>query len=71
MPVGSRPISVALQGDKLCLWAIVDTDEPKVTRTVLIAGTGHPISSEMSADRFVGTFMVNGGALVFHVFVLP
>lgn len=66
MPQGTELLSVGEQNGMLCLWARVDTRKPKVNRMFRIAGTGHPAPT----GNFVGTVMMHGGALVWHVFDL-
>ncbi len=67
MPVGARILHVGTQGDSVCLWALVDPSRDTNDRTILVAGTGHPIEMN-GADDYIGTFMLHGGTLVFHVF---
>lgn len=66
MPEGAKPLAVQLQGDTLCLWALVDPDAPKVCNTIDIRGTGHPCPDHLG--EHIGTFQLSGGALIFHVF---
>ena len=68
MPRKARILSVQVQDDVPCLWALVDDDAPTEQRAVRIAGTGHRVSG-WSAENFVGTVQLAGGTLVFHVFV--
>ncbi len=51
--------------DPLCIWAIVDRQQPLVKRAFLLMGTGHDF--EPKGD-YVGTFQENG--FVWHVFDL-
>lgn len=67
MPVGAEILSVATQGRMPCLWALVDPEGPKVPHHFKLRGTGHPCD-DVNPDEFVGTFMVQDGALVFHLF---
>ena len=67
MPRGAVLLFAAMQEDRLCLWALVDTDAPTKPRSFRIAGTGHPIRDE-DAPRWVGTVMLHGANLIFHVF---
>ena len=64
MPDGAEILSVANQGDSACIWAIVDPEQEKRTRTIEIFGTGHPVPS--ASRRFIGTALF--GPLVFHFF---
>lgn len=66
IPSGARLLHVGIQGGQVCLWAEVSPDSPIIDWTVRIYGTGHPI--EPNSGRHVGTFMLNGGAIVFHAY---
>ena len=62
-------LSVQFQSGTLCLWALVDPDEPKRKYAIRIIGTGNPISDPpLSANRFIGTVQQFNGELVWHVF---
>ncbi len=65
MPMGARPVSVQMQCDKPCLWAIVDELRPVEQRRFYIVGTGHDIPRRAA---YVGTFQQHGGMLVWHLF---
>lgn len=69
MPVCAEVLSVAFQGDDLCLWVMVDSKYPiGPSRTFEAFGTGHEIPVLMGVDyNFVGTAHADSG-LVFHVF---
>jgi len=47
------------------LWALVDTEEQKAGQSICIFGTGHPVEF---VGGYLGTYQLNDGALVFHVF---
>lgn len=66
MPAGAKILSVQVQRDNLCLWALVDPDAAKEGTTILIYGTGHKITA--ANPEHIGTFQLSDGALVFHVF---
>ena len=66
MPEGAKLLSVAYIDAQLYLWALVDTDRPKVRRSIEIYGTGHPCHSW--ATVFVGTVIDPIHGLVWHVF---
>lgn len=69
MPRGAKPLHVAVQHGKPMLWALVDPLEPLVTHRFYMVGTGHDRPELMRHDVFyVGTFQMEGGALVFHIF---
>jgi hypothetical protein len=65
MPQGAKPLHVEMQNGTPQLWAQVDTEEPLVSHSFRIAGTGHKLGE---VGQHIGSFMLNGGALVFHVF---
>ena len=66
MPRTAKILSVQVQQGTPCVWALVDTEEQKTERTLVVHGTGHPCVCDSS--EFVGTFQVAGGSLVFHLF---
>lgn len=68
MPVGAEVLTVQMQRGEPQLWALVpiDTWAPKERRLFRVAGTGHPIGSKVR--RYIGTFQLLNGDLVFHVF---
>lgn len=65
MPTGAKMMCVQMQHGKPCLWALVDPILEKERRTVIMCGTGHPMPY---AGRYISTFQMDGGALVFHAF---
>ena len=64
-PEGAKFLTVQTQDGGPQLWALVDTLRPMVEHDFRVFGTGHPYDGE---DRYIGTFQLNDGALVFHVF---
>jgi hypothetical protein len=71
MPVGARLLDVQMQratGDQVCLWALVDPSNMKCKRWISIHGTGHELPDGIADAKYVGTFQLVGGSLVFHVF---
>jgi hypothetical protein len=65
MPRGAQVLSVAIQDGIPCMWALVNPKEPLESRRFHWRGTGHPANL---MGRFVGTVLMHGGALVFHLF---
>lgn len=73
LPREARLLSVDIQRGQICLWALVDPETRMMERwSVRILGTGHEIKGVeeeyISASVFVGTVLMHGGALVWHVF---
>ena len=66
---GAKILSVAVQGDEVCIWAEVNPTAPVEERRFRMCGTGHPIPEDEDR-RFVGTVLLRGGSLVFHLFEL-
>jgi hypothetical protein len=70
MPDGTEILSIQTQNGQPCMWGLVDAAHPKVHRTFLTLGTGHPAQSA-TAQNFIGTYQTACGSLVFHVFEIP
>ena len=68
LPKCAKVLTVAYQGEDLCMWVEVDTDNEKEIRYFHIFGTGHNIPYTIKSKfEYVGTgFLYNG--LVFHVY---
>lgn len=69
LPKGSRVTGIAEQRGRLCLWAVVDTNQEPTKVHIKIFGTGHPIKPEYLTSTFwsfYGTVLV--GKFVWHVF---
>jgi hypothetical protein len=67
MPRGAQVLTVQTQRGQPHIWALADPAEREyVDRCLRIYGTGH----EMPADpgRYVGTFQLADGGLIYHVF---
>jgi len=69
MPKGAELLSVQTQSESPCLWAFVNPNGATEERCFEVFGTGHPIHCDIGIDRkYIGTFQIRDGALVFHVF---
>jgi hypothetical protein len=68
MPAGASLLHAAEQGGVPCIWALVDPSVDKEIRKFRLAGTGHPINIHVDKLVHVGTFLIRGGQLVFHLF---
>lgn len=67
LPKGAIILSVQMQGDTLCLWAMVDTDNKLESRSIAIIETGDPCWCPNW--NFIGT--IQGPVFVWHVFIEP
>ena len=68
LPEGSTFLSLQMQHGKPQMWFRVDDSRPMRRQVFGICGTGHEISSALAQAPFLGTFQMDGGALVIHVF---
>ncbi len=69
MPEGAEILSAQMQRNKLCLWAMVESENKKVDRYIEIIGTGNPVEETLNVVRiFIDTIQLYGGDLIFHVF---
>ncbi len=66
MPANAEILTAQVQGDQPQLWAIVDPTAVTELRTFRTYGTGHRIDQD--PGRYVATYQLHGGGLIFHVF---
>ena len=66
LPDNAELLTVQVQRGVPCLWARVDTAELNVRRKIITHGTGHIVPD--TTGRYVGTYQLDSGSLVFHVF---
>jgi len=66
MPAGAEVLTVQTQSNQPCIWAVVKPENPPVDKWFCIRGTGH--SFKGNEGKFLGTFQLDRGELVFHVF---
>jgi len=67
MPLESEILSVDIQNNIICLWALCSYGACKMhERKILIFGTGSNTSDLDSFVRFIGTVQLNG--FVWHIF---
>ena len=66
MPRGGVVLTVQAQNDSPYMWAQVDPAAPSEPRQFFIYGTGHHLQEP--PGKYIGTFQLMNGALVFHVF---
>lgn len=63
------PLTLQLQNNKPCLWAIVAIDEPTSQHTIVMRGTGHEWQDDGNPSyysRYLGTVQLDG--FVWHYF---
>jgi hypothetical protein len=71
MPRFAEPLHVAVQGRALCLWALVDTEQPLQNHELEVYGTGHDMAHQhdsVTKPKHLSTVLLDGGSLVLHFF---
>jgi len=68
LPLGAEILTVQMQGNQLCLWAMVNAlpEAVKKNRRIEIIGTGNPMPT--GDLKYISTFQMIKGKLIFHVF---
>lgn len=69
IPQGAEILCIQTQNETPCIWALVDPNATVTKRVFEIFGTGHNVP-ENGNRKYIGTFQLNQGALVFHCFEL-
>lgn len=68
IPAGARFLGLQNQHGNPQMWWHVDQSITTVTHTFHVVGTGIPMPEESQKWKYLGTFQMLGGTLVFHVF---
>jgi len=69
LPKGAKILTVHEQHGEPQIWALVNPDEPFTeTRNFRVVGTGHPIGENEEVLRYIGTFQLDGGNFIGHLF---
>ena len=69
IPSGAQILTLQLQRGRPQMWVLVNPEAPPEQRTFHIVGTGHRYSARtLSLWRYRGTFQMQDGAFVWHVF---
>jgi hypothetical protein len=68
MPEGAEILTIQTQNEHPCIWALVDPAAPKRKVTFEILGTGHIIYDK--ERKYIGTYQLDNGSLVFHCFLI-
>jgi len=66
----ARILCIQTINDIPYIWYIVDTEEQKKEKRIFrLYGTGHTMQENVNApDAYIGTFQMQEGVLVFHLF---
>jgi hypothetical protein len=66
LPNNAKILTIQEQLGTLCLWALVDPEEPVMKQVnIRMVGTGHPI---MEDGKYISSVQVFGGTMIFHFF---
>ncbi len=68
MPEGSKILTIQMQNDKPCIWALVNPENKLEKRGFKLFGTGQSIDDDMTKMRYINTIQMHNGNLVFHLF---
>lgn len=67
LPAGAKILCAHEQHEQICIWYHCNPNAPKVTRRIVICGTGHDAPPQ-DHSRYLGSAFLQGGRFVFHVF---
>lgn len=68
LPLGSEVLKIDIQGDKVCLWAMVNVDETETEeRKFIMIGTGMQIPDDAQLI-YNNTILIGYGTFVYHAF---
>jgi hypothetical protein len=70
MPKGAKVLHVGVQYQNLCLWALVDIEQPVERRWFSVYGTGEALGKQSNSQNYIGTaeMMVGMTSTIWHVF---
>ena len=74
MPKGSKILSVQTQNGKPFIWAAFDHENrdyyhrAEETRSIVTVATGENVPDTVSSSKFLGTYQINDGSEIYHVF---
>jgi len=68
MPIGAEILDVQEQQDSICLWALVDSNEPLIKRKFRIFGTGRPVDLDDDEQTWKFIATVQSTPFVWHIF---
>ena len=66
LPRGARPLCIQVQHCEPILWYQCDSEAVKTVRRFDMYGTGREMPAD--AGTYIGTFQLDSGSLVFHVY---
>ncbi len=67
LPNGHEILTVQEQHGEIQMWVLIDTARTRERVIIETFGTGHQIKN-LSERKYIATYQLEGGDLVFHVF---
>lgn len=67
IPQSAHILDVQNQKEKVYIWCLVNIENELVDYTFRIIGTGNPIEDDFSG-KYIGTFQLFDGDIIFHLF---
>lgn len=67
LPIGAEILKLDVQRGQPCLWALVAPTAETEQRNFRLAGTGHPLPDWNRTWRFIDSFQMLDGDLVYHL----
>jgi len=67
LPNGYEILTIQMQHGKPCLWVKIDPERTASEVKIIIRGTGHQFTD--NDVKYISTFQMNDGDLVFHAFI--
>ena len=68
IPANAKILTVQAVDNMPFVWVELDTDEPYIKRNLMVVGTGHSFPKHVTKHEYIGTFQVDGGEIIIHVY---
>ena len=69
MPKNAEVLTIQMQGQNPCIWALVEPDNELEKRYFELHGTGHNMRYDIWVERkYINTIQMHSRKLVFHLF---
>ena len=62
-------LHVDSQGGQVCMWCLVDKEEPENTLEIYLIPTGGLVPEHFTKDDFLGTIKLMNDCIVLHMFM--
>lgn len=70
MPMGARPLHAGYQDGRMHAWFLVDPDQAKLARAVIVAGTGWTLPHFVTPEMHIASAPNPSNGNIWHVFDL-